>query len=159
VALEVEAMKWLLRIAVIGIAALVLWQVWQRVFVTDETRVKKQIAVMESAVEKGKLLQLSDAVASDYSDDWGMDKSMLLGGVSSFRSQYDAIFIHLSDLTVTVDPDHQKAQAVFVAKVLAKAKGSLSESEVRAERFRLYFRKNDSTWKLIRAESPELKFD
>jgi hypothetical protein len=152
-------MKWLLRIALVGIAAFALWQVWQRVFVTDETRVKKQIGVMVSAVEKGKLLQLSDAVAADYSDDWGADKSMLLGGVSSFRSQYDAIFIHLSDLTVTVDSDHQKAQAVFIAKVLAKAKGSLSESEVRAERFRLYFRKNDAGWKLIRAESPELKFD
>lgn len=152
-------MKWLLRIAAVVIIALVLWQVWQRMFVTDETRIKKQIAVMENAVEKGKLLSLSDAVAADYSDDWGMDKSMLLGGLSSFRSQYDAIFIHLSDLTVTVDPDHQKGQAVFIAKVLAKAKGSLSESEVRAERFRLYFRKNDSTWKLIRVESPELKFD
>lgn len=152
-------MKWLLRIAVVVIVAFALWQVWQRMFVTDETRIKKQIAIMESAVEKGKLLQLSDVIAADYSDDWGMDKSMLLGGVSSFRSQYDAIFIHLSDLTVTVDPDHQKAQAVFIAKILAKAKGSLSESEVRAERFRLYFRKNDSTWKLIRVESPELKFD
>jgi ketosteroid isomerase-like protein len=152
-------MKWILRVAMVGIAAFALWQVWQRVFVTDETRVKKQIAVMESAVKKGKLLSLSDAVAADYSDDWGMDKSMLLGGVSSFRSQYDAIFIHLSELTVTVDPDHQKAQAVFVAKVLAKAKGSLSESEVRAERFRLYFRKDDAGWKLIRVESPQLKFD
>jgi hypothetical protein len=154
-----EAMKWILRIGVIGIAAFVLWQVWQRVFVTDETRVKKQIVIMESAVEKGKLLSLSDAIAADYSDDWGADKSMLLGGVSSFRSQYDAIFIHLSDLTVTVDPDHQKAQAVFIAKILAKAKGSLTESEVRSERFRLYFRKEDAGWKLIRAESPQLKFD
>jgi len=152
-------MKWLLRIVIVGIIAFALWQVWQRVFVTDETRIKKQIAVMESAVEKGKLLQLADVVAADYSDDWGMDKSMLLGGVSSFRAQYDAIFIHLSDLTITVDPDHQKAQAVFIAKVLAKAKGSLSESEVRADRFRLYFRKNDSIWRLIRVESPELKFD
>lgn len=152
-------MKWLLRIAAVVIVALVIWKVWQRVFVTDETRIKKQLTVMESAVEKGKLLSLSDAVAADYSDDWGMDKSMLLGGVSSFRSQYDAIFIHLSDLTVTVDPDHQKGQAVFIAKVLAKAKGSLSESEIRSERFRLYFRKNDDGWKLIRVESPELKFD
>jgi ketosteroid isomerase-like protein len=155
----VEAMKWLLRIAAVVIIALVLWKVWQRIFVTDEMRIKKQITVMESAVEKGKLLSLSDVVAADYSDDWGMDKSMLLGGVSSFRSQYDAIFIHLSDLTVTVDPDHQKGQAVFIAKVLAKAKGSLSESEIRSERFRLYFRKKEDGWKLIRVESPELKFD
>jgi ketosteroid isomerase-like protein len=152
-------MKWLLRIVVVAIAAFVLWQVWQRVFVTDETRIRRQISTMVSATEKGDVLRLSDALAADYSDDWGLDKSMLIGAVRSFRSQYDALFIHLGDLTVTVDPDHQKAQAVFIAKIIAKAKGSLSESEVRADRFRLYFRKSDSGWKLIRTESPELKFE
>jgi hypothetical protein len=84
---------------------------------------------------------------------------MLIGAVRSYRAQYDALFIHLGDLTVTIDPEHQTAQAVFIAKIIAKAKGSLSESEVRADRFRLYFRKNDAGWKLIRVESPELKFD
>jgi len=152
-------MKWLLRIVMVAIAAFVLWQVWQRVFVTDETRIQRQISVMVNATEKGDVLRLSDALAVDYSDDWGLDKSMLIGAVRSFRSQYDALFIHLSDLTVTIDPDHQKAQAVFIAKIIAKAKGSLSESEVRADRFRLYFRKSDLGWKLTRAESPELKFE
>ena len=152
-------MKWTLRIVAAAVVALVAWQIWERVFVTDEKRIKKQIAVMARAVEKGDVLRLSDAVAADYGDDWSMDKSMLLGAVRSFRSQYDALFIHISDLTVTVDPDGPKAQAVFIAKVLAKAKGSLSESEVRAERFRLYFHKNDGAWKLVRTESPELKFD
>ena len=152
-------MKWLLRIAVVVVAVFVLWQVGQRVFVTDETRVRRQISTMVSATEKGDVLRLSDALAGDYSDDWGMDKSMLIGAVHSYRAQYDALFIHLSDLTVTIEPDHQRAQAVFIAKVIAKAKANLTESEVRADRFRLYFRKNDSGWKLIRVESPELKFD
>ena len=89
-------------------------------------------------------MRLSNALASDYSDDWGLDKSTLLGAVHSYRTQYDPIFIHISDLTVTVDPDHQKAQAVFIAKIIAKARGSVSDSEVREDRFRLYFRKNDS---------------
>ena len=152
-------MKWLLRIVMVAIAAFVLWQVWQRVFVTDETRIRRQISTMVSATEKGDVLRLSAALAADYSDDWGLDKSMLIGAVHSYRAQYDALFIQLSDLTVTIDPDHQKAQAVFIAKIIAKAKGSLSESEVRADRFRLYFRKSDSGWKLTRAESPELKFE
>jgi len=152
-------MKWLMRLVVVAIVAFILWRVWERVFVTDETRVRRQLSTMVSAVEKGDVLRLSDALAADYGDDYGMDKSMLLGAVHAFRTQYDAIFIHLSDLTVTVDPDHQKAQAVFIAKIIAKAKGSLTDSEVRADRFRLYFRKNDAGWKLIRAESPELKFD
>ncbi len=152
-------MKWLLRIVVATIVVFVAWQIWQRIFVTDEKRIKKQIAIMVSAVEKGDLLRLEGAVAQDYSDDFGLDKTTLLGAARSFRQQYDAIFIHLSDLTITVETDHPKAQAIFIAKVIAKAKGSLSESEVRADRFRLYFHKTDSGWKLTRTESPELKFD
>jgi ketosteroid isomerase-like protein len=152
-------MKWAVRIAVVGVAAFLLWRTWQWLFVTDEMRVKRQISVMTSAVEKGDALLLSDALASDYSDNWGMDKSTIIGAAHAFRAQYDAVFIHIGDLTVTVEPDHQTAQAVFIAKILAKARGSLTESEVREERFRLYFRKADDGWKLIRAESPELKFD
>ena len=78
-------MKWLLRIVVAAIAAFVLWQVWQRVFVTDETRVRREISAMVSATEKGDVLRLSDALAGDYSDDWGMDKSMLIGAVHGYR--------------------------------------------------------------------------
>lgn len=152
-------MKWVLRIAVAAIAAFALWRAYQWLFVTDEMRIQRQISVMAGAVEKGDPVRLSNALASDYTDDWGLDKSTLLGSVHSYRTQYDPVFIHISDLTVTVDPDHQKAQAVFIAKILAKARGSVSDSEAREDRFRLYFRKNDSLWELIRAESPELKFD
>jgi len=152
-------MKWLFRLWIVALFAFAAWKTFQWLVVTDEMRVRRQISVMTTAVEKGSLLTLSDALADDYSDDWSMDKATLPGAVQMFRAQYDAVFIHLSDLTVTVDPDHQKAQAVFIAKVLAKAKGSISESEIRSERFRLYFRKTDSGWKLTRTESPELKFD
>jgi hypothetical protein len=131
-------MKWVLRIAVAAIVAFALWRTYQWLFVTDEMRIQRQISVMASAVEKADLVRLSNALASDYSDDWGLDKSTLLGAVH---------------------PDHQKAQAVFIAKIIAKARGSVSDSEAREDRFRLYFRKSDSVWELIRTESPELKFD
>jgi hypothetical protein len=151
--------KWLWRVVMVVVAALVIWRVWQRVFVTDEMRVKKRIAVMTSAVEQGNLLRLSDVVAADYSDESGMDKSTLLVEVRAFRSPYDSLSIHLSDLTVTVDPDHQKAHAEFIAKVIAKNKGGSSENEVHGGQMRLFFRKDDAGWELIRAESPEAKFD
>ena len=152
-------MKWLLRIVSAAIIAFALWRAWQWAFVTDEMRIRRQISIMAGAVEKGELLRLSDALASDYSDDWGMDKSTLLGAVRAYRAQYDPVFIHISELTVTVEPDHQKAQAVFIAKIIARARGSLSDTQAREDRFRLVFRRNESGWELVRAESPELKFD
>ena len=152
-------MKWLKLVIAVVVLALVAWWVWQRYFITDETRVKRLLATATSAVEKGNLIKLADVIAYDYSDDFGFDKSTLIGGVRSFRSEYNAIFIHLADLKITVEPDHVKSQAIFIAKVLAQPKGGGAQTEVRAERYRLFFRKTDQGWKLIRAESPQLKFD
>jgi len=152
-------MKWLLRLVVAAVVAFVLWEAWQRFFVTDETRIRRQITLMTRDVEKGNVLELSDALAADYSDDRGMDKSTLLGAVHSFREQYDLLSVHLSDLAVTVDPDHQKGQAAFTAKVIARLKGSPTDKQVVTNHFDLYFRKADNGWKLTRVESPELKLE
>ncbi len=152
-------MKWLLRLVGVSVLVGLGWWTWQRVFVTDKKRIQRQIAVMEQAVEQGNLLRLEGAIAQDYSDEFGSDKSSLLGVVRSFRQQYDALFIHVSDLQVVVEKDRQNGQALLVAKVLAKPKGGEQETEVRAVRFRLFFRRTDTGWKLARVESPQLKFE
>ena len=152
-------MKWLLRMAGVAILVFAGWWLWQRIFVTDEQRIQRQISSMARAVETGNLLKLEAGIAQDYSDDFGFDKSTVLGAVRSFRAQQDGVLILISDLKITVEPDHQRAQAVFIAKILAKAKGSLADSELRTDRFRLAFRKTDQGWQMTRAESPQLKFD
>jgi len=152
-------MKWLIRIAGVGILVFAVWWLWQRIFVTDEQRIQRQISSMARAVETGNLLKLEAGIAQDYSDDFGFDKSTVLVAVRSFRARQDGVLILISDLKITVEPDHQRAQAVFIAKILAKAKGSLADSELRTDRFRLLFRKTDLGWQMTRAESPQLKFD
>jgi len=157
VALEVEAVKWIRLLLAIIVLALAWWA-WQRLFVSDETRLRLQLGSMTRAVEQGNVLKLEGTIAADYSDDSGLDKSTLLGAVSSYRQQHDGLFIHLSDVEVKVEPDHEKATVVFIAKVMARPKGG-GETQLVSDRFRLYFRKTDQGWKLYRAESPELKFD
>ena len=152
-------MKWLLRMAGVAILVFAGWWLWQRIFVTDEQRIQRQISSMARAVETGNLLKLEAGIAQDYSDDFGFDKSTVLVAVRSFRRQQDGVLILITDLKITVEPDHQRAQAVFIAKILAKAKGSLADSELRTDRFRLAFRKTDQGWQMTRAESPQLKFD
>ena len=151
-------MKWLARIVVAGLLVFAVWWLWQRLFVTDETRIKHQIGTMARAVEKGEILKLSDAIAHDYADDHGLDKSTLLAAVRGFRAQSEELFIYISDQKIEVNPDALEAHAVIVAKVLSKTKGG-GQTELNADRFRLFFRKTDDGWKLSRTESPELKFD
>jgi hypothetical protein len=152
-------MKWLFRIAGVALLVLASWWLWQRIFVTDEQRIQRQISSMARAVEAGNLLKLEAGIAQDYSDDFGFDKSTLLGAVRTFRAQHDAILILITDEKIAVEPDHQRAEAVFIAKILAKAKGSVTDSELRTDRFRLSFRKTDQGWQMTGAESPQLKFD
>jgi len=151
-------MKWIQRVAVVGLLAWILWQGWQRFFVTDETRIKRLITTMAKAVEQNKTLALADCIAGDYSDERGLDKATLVGVVRSTRSQYDAMFIYISDTAIEIAGDRQKAQATLVARVLTKRAGGGS-TELNAERVRLFFRKTDSGWKMTRVESPELKFE
>jgi len=151
-------MKWT-RILIFVAVVLTAWWIWRRVFVSDESWIRLQLFSMTRAVEQGNLLRLAGTIADDYSDSLGMDKSTLLGAVRSYRQQHEGLFVHLSDVTVTVEGDHRKAQAVFVAKVLVKPKGGADETQLFSDRFRLFFRKIDQGWKLYRIESPELKFD
>ena len=152
-------MKWIGRLLGVALVALLAWWAWNRWFVSDETRVRRQLASMQKSVEQGNLLRLSEAIAPDYNDDRGLDKATLITVVRSYRMQQESVFIHLSDQQVTVEPDHRRAQSVFVAKVLAKPRGGGQETELFTERFRLFFRKTDQGWQLIRAESPKLKFE
>lgn len=151
-------MRRLWRILVVGLVAALLWQAWERLFVTDEKRVRRLVRTMAGAVERKKMLVLGDCIAGDYSDDRGLDRGSLLAAIGMVRAQYEAMFIHISSMAVEMAGDRQTAQATLVAKVLTKRTGG-GETEINAERVRLFFRKTDDGWKLTRVESPELKFD
>jgi hypothetical protein len=157
--LEAGAVKWLFRIALAGIVAVLLWQVWQRFFVSDETRIRRALAEMTRAVEQGNLVRLEGYIAADYHDDHELDKASLLAASRSVRGQYTGVLILLSDITVEVQPDRREAKAVFIAKALASRQGGIPDTELFTDRFRVYFRQADRDWKVYRTESPELKFD
>lgn len=152
-------MRWIRLMLVLAVILIAAWLIWERFLVSDETRIRLRMNGMEQAVEQGNLLRLGGAIADDYSDDSGMDKPSLLAAVRAFRQQYDGLFIHLSDVEIQVDPDHQTAQVAFVAKVISRPKDGGGESELFADRFRLFFRKTGQDWLLVRAVSPPLKFD
>jgi hypothetical protein len=151
-------MKWFLRATVAGLLMWLAWQGWQRLLVTDEMRIKRSVAMLVRAVEKNDALSLTDCVAGDYSDDRGFDRGALVGAVRMVRAQCEAMFIHITDMVIEMAADRQTAQATIIAKVLTKRAGE-GETEINAERVRLFFRKTDDRWKLTRVESPELKFD
>jgi hypothetical protein len=152
-------MKWLMRIFLVAALGGLGWWTWDHFFVTDERRIQKLIAAMERTVEQGQVLRLEGAIAQDYSDDYGFDKTTLLAAVRSAHQQYSEVLIHITDMKITVAPDRQSAQAIFIVKILARQAGSVADTEIRTERPRLHFRKSDQGWRLVRTETPELNFE
>ncbi len=149
-------LKWIVLLVLVAAGG---WYGARHLFATEETRLRRQIAAMERAVEKGNFLALQSAIASDYSDDRGLDKETLVAAVRAYRLQYGSMFIHLSDLTTELDGDSGTARVVLIAKVLATPRAGGGESELFSDRFRLAFRKQEGQWQLTRAEIPELKFE
>jgi hypothetical protein len=149
----------LLRIAGALLVAGLGWWLFEHVFVTDEQRIQRLIASMAQAVEAGNLLKLEAGIAQDYSDDFGFDKSTILGVVRTFRADYDRVTISISEMQIVVEPDHRRAYAGFTGEIVARPKGSTADAEVRGDRYRLSFRKTDQGWQMTRAEIPESKLD
>jgi hypothetical protein len=145
-------------VVAIGLLAWMAWYGWQLFFVTDESRIRKLITTMKNAVEQNKTLALADCIARDYGDDRGMDKGTLVAMVRGTRSQYDAMFIFISDTVIEIPPGQNTATATIVARILTKRTGA-GDAELNAERVRLFFRKTDNEWLMTRVESPELKFE
>jgi hypothetical protein len=149
--------RWLLILsAVIGIV--LLWQAVSNLFATDEKLIRQLIATMKHAVERNKILTLNDCIASNYSDEHGLDKQSLLGAIRVMRSHYNVMFIKLSDMKVEVNAADKTARAEFTASVIAHRAGEGAKLTTDADHVRLFFRKADDGWKLVRAEYPEMEF-
>ena len=152
-------MKWLKYAVGLVVLVLLAWWVREKFFISDETRVRRQLAVMTKAVQGSGMLTLEGCIATDYRDDHGLERSTLIMAIRTYRMQYERLLIFLSELTVEMQPDGQTAKVAFIAKVLAQPRGGLIDSEMFTDRFRVYFRKTDGRWLMYRAESPELKFE
>jgi hypothetical protein len=133
------------------------WLWWRHVYCSDPARIKRLIARMERAVEQGNLLKLEGAIAQDYADEYGLDKSTLLATVRTYRQQYESVLIDLREFQLMVEPDSHAATAEFVARVAAKMQAGQTEPEVQDLRARLWFRKTNDSWQMRRAECADVK--
>jgi hypothetical protein len=137
--------RWFFYIAAAWAFFALSWWVCERLLMTDEKRVLRQIESLARHVESGSLLTLDDAIAADYRDDWDNDRRTLILAVRGLRQRYRNLEIHLGRASVRVNNDD--ATADFRASVTGRAAG---ETQVEGERgeYRLTFRRVEKEWKL-----------
>jgi hypothetical protein len=153
---------WFVRILLACAVALFAWLAYDRFFVSDQVRVRRVLFSAQRAVETGNVPKLSDALTQDYSDEWGMDKTMLLAEVRMIRQMFPNIRISISELKIKTDGDEAEAVLIAVASATDK-NGRQTEltEQLRAQvgdRFRVRFVKTQDGWKMRRVESIKLVF-
>ena len=137
--------RWFVCIAAAWAFLALTWWVCERLLMTDEKRVLWQIEALARLAESGNLFTLSDAIASDYRDDWDNDKQTLLIAVRALRQHYRDLEIHVGRAMVRVAGD--TAAAEVRASVTGRAD---DDSRIEGERgeYRLAFRRVEKEWKL-----------
>ncbi len=155
-----KTLKWL---GVVVALLLVGWWLWARYGVTEEKRVRKVIAKMQEAVERGgrakMALGLEGCIAQDFADRVGLNKTMLIEALIGYRSQFDSVNIDISDLTITVTTaptanDFPTAEAKFAARLIGNKSG---QNDQYSDRFRLTFKKSDLGWQMTNAEGEQTR--
>ena len=143
-----KIIKWL---GVVVALTLVGWWLWAGYGVTEEKRVRKVIAKMQEAVERGGRVQMALAlegcIAQDFADRMGFNKTTVVEAVVGYRSQFDSVNIDISGLEINVAGD--SAEAKFSARVVGNKSG---QSEQYSDQFRLTFKKTDVGWQMANAE-------
>jgi hypothetical protein len=134
--------KWMLIIA--GAWAFLLLTIWlfESVFITEEKRVLRRVEELRMAAEAGKLMKISDYIASDYRDDYDMDRRGVLGAISGLRREYPDLALHVERASARVKGDDADADV----------RGRATHRMELIERgdFTLSFHKVDGDWKLTR---------
>jgi len=145
--------RWLLLI--LGAWALfgLTWWVVERMLMTEEKRIIRQIDLMRRCIETGRLLTLQDCIAPDYRDDErAADRGTLIRGISWLRREYSNIDLRIERIVVRVKGD--TAEADLRGSATGTRPGALRE-QIQGGDFLFGFQKLDKVWKLNRITKKE----
>jgi hypothetical protein len=139
--------KWILVIAGAWVFLLLTLWLFEYALMTEEKRVVRRVEELRLAAETGKMMKLSDYIASDYRDDYDMDKRSVLGAISGLRREYSDLSLHIERASARVKEGEAEAD------VRGRAVNRMELIE-RGD-FILSFRKIDKQWKLTRLAKKE----
>jgi hypothetical protein len=144
--------RWLLII--LGAWALfgLTWWVVERVLMTEEKRIIKQIDLMRRCIETGRLLTLQDCIAPDYHDDWDQDRRTIIGGINWLRREYSNLDLRIERVVVRVKGN--TAEADLRGSATGTRSGALRE-QIEGGDYLFGFQKLNKVWKLSRITKKE----
>jgi len=121
------------------------------VFITEETKIERQIHKGRKAVENESILTVASLVAEDYRDKYGHDRSELLAGLRSFFQTTDGLQISITEVHVTVDDTGAEAFVRFSISGVLDGQRFEGLGSNGAETVWLRFTKRDGSWQVIEA--------
>ncbi len=123
-----------------------------RVFISEETKVKKQIERGRKALQNESFLTISSLIDVDYRDRDGRTREELLAAVRSFFQQADDLDIKIISERVMVEDSHAEAYVRFT--VSATIDGVRFQSIDREGYSEIWLRlsKKQGSWKLVESK-------
>lgn len=165
--LPVDKIKQYLPPAIIGIVILsitipLLWRHISWYLKSDAEKIEIIVEQVITAASHRNIRSMLHHVSDDYSDIFHADKDKLHRNLQAMWFRYKAVKVTLrAAVVVTVDKGNPNlATADFQAEVLLgtsheqQPADRMVENLRGSDRFRLYFRKEDGDWRVIRSAVP-----
>jgi hypothetical protein len=111
---------------------------------TDEERVREVVAAMESAAESRDASDVLEHVAETYEDTQGFDRAQLTNFLRGYFLAHPKI-----ELLVDIESLEFPADGLAQAEISVT---SLALDDADHERFKVEFRRQESSWQLSRAD-------
>ena len=122
-------------------------------FQSEEDRIRNIIFQAKRATENEKLLKCISYVSFDYQDNYGNDRRNLMLIAKQVFDTYDKLVINLKDISVNIKDN--VAETEISAVVFGVRKETEKERRILEQdsgRFKVFFKKEDKNWKVIRIE-------
>ena len=141
---------------VVGIAtalllAVIAYVLLAHVFISEETRIERQIQRGRKAIEDEAILTIASLVAVDYRDDQGHDRSALLAGLRSFFQTVDEVLIGITSMRVTVTDSRAEVSIQFRISGTLDSERFSGLGSRETETVQLRFSKRAGSWQLVGA--------
>ncbi len=146
-----KGLRWTL---VIAVAVLLAFLGYSFFFASDETRIARTIEKGRRAFEKEQLLRMLSFISSDYRDEYGYEKSSLLGSMRTFFSEHNDIQVKILKMEITVTPE----DGVAVVNLLLAFGGDVVDERFQGRALhqeegtsvRIDMKKEGRAWRVVR---------
>ncbi|MFH1741816.1 MAG: hypothetical protein ABIH23_22660 [bacterium] len=131
------------------IIALIIYVLIHYVFISEETRIERQIEKGRKAVENESILSISSLISENYRGEFGQDRSEFFALIHQFFQHVENSKINIVSREIDVIGNEAVVSVHFTLSGTINGQPFTGLEAEQMDKIRLRFVKQDGSWKVV----------